>query len=401
MGALNYNMKKMNHPDAELRAEILAGNFSSLNIRQINAEVEALRQLRPNLNRYVYHTSLNFPEKELPALTNEKLKAIAEDYLQAMGYTNNQYLIFRHHDASHPHLHLLVNRISFDGSVVSDSNNYKKSEAILRKLEYQYNLIPVEQSSFRAVEKSNGVSIEKSNGISVERGNTVSVERNNSVSQRAPKKNEIEMALRTGKPSDKMVLQAKLNQIIRKDNLSITDLINQGERQGIHFLFNQASTGRVTGITYFHNDFKIKGQALGNRFKWAELIKNINYEQTRDSEAISRANGRTRERYGLSQYPSADERNDGGGNYAATALPDAGKLDEFGQNHAEHHEDAGRDITADESNGDNSSKAGSGLETDTEHTAVVSDSAADLHDISIQISDDQDDALKRRKRRGR
>jgi hypothetical protein len=41
----------------------------------------------------------------------------------------------------------LVNRIGFDGSVVSDSNNYKKSEAVIRKLEKQYNLLTVEPSS--------------------------------------------------------------------------------------------------------------------------------------------------------------------------------------------------------------------------------------------------------------
>src|SRR5690606_31864561 len=61
---------------------------------------------------------------------------------------------------------------------------------------------------------------------------------------------------------------------------------------------NQASTGRVSGITYFMDDFKAKGQALGNRFKWANIIKTLDYEQTRDGQEISEANSRTRARYG-------------------------------------------------------------------------------------------------------
>ncbi|MBD1362629.1 relaxase/mobilization nuclease domain-containing protein [Mucilaginibacter sp. ZT4R22] len=52
-----------------------------------------------------------------------------------MGFTDNQYMIFRHHDAGHPHIHLMVNRITFDGNVISDSNYVKRSEALLRKLE--------------------------------------------------------------------------------------------------------------------------------------------------------------------------------------------------------------------------------------------------------------------------
>jgi hypothetical protein len=248
MGALNYNFKKLGDPDPKLRAELLETNFTSIDKWEIKKEVEWLRSLKPNLNRYVYHTSLNFPKEDI--LDNEKLLAIAHDYLRENGFTNNQYMIFRHHDADHPHLHLLVNRISFDGSVVSDSNNYKRSEAILRTLEVKYRLYTVESSS-KAKLKAAG-------------------------------KSEIEMVIRTGKPSDKMVLQELLKQLVPQHPATLQEFIKKSEAAGINFLFNQASTGRVTGITYFHNGFKAKWQALGNSFKWAELIKKINYEQIRD-----------------------------------------------------------------------------------------------------------------------
>jgi hypothetical protein len=281
MGALNYNLKKLNHPDKNQRAELLDTNFTSLTVAQIKREVELLRELRPNLNRYVYHTSLNFSKIEHKSLSNEKLLAIAHDYLNASGFTNNQYFIFRHYDADHPHIHLLVNRICFNGSVVSDGNNYKRSEAILRKLEYQYNLISVEPSNHRTIEQSNHVSVDQSNaisveqynaisveqyndvsieqhnGISVEQDNDISVEQYNHISLRAPTKDELEMVIRTGKPSEKMLLQELMKKLLNQKNLSIQDLIMKGEQAGIHFLFNQASTGRISGITYFHNDFKI------------------------------------------------------------------------------------------------------------------------------------------------
>jgi hypothetical protein len=150
MGALGYNLKKLFLPNQNHRAELLSTNFASTDVRGIAREVKMIRSLRPNLSRYVYHTSLNFPKEEQAQLSKGKLLAIARDYLEAMGFSNNQYSIFLHHDADHPHLHLLVNRICFDGSIVSDSNNFKKSEAIVRVLENRYGLTQVKQGKYVA-----------------------------------------------------------------------------------------------------------------------------------------------------------------------------------------------------------------------------------------------------------
>lgn len=175
MGALNYNLRKMEHPEHSRRAELLSTNFTSLDKAQIAREVELVKTLRPGLNRYVYHTSLNFHKDD--QLDNSTLLKIAQDYLAANGFTENQYFIFRHNDADHPHLHLLVNRITFDGKVVSDSNNFKRSEQVLRTIERQYNLVQVNQSKNSPL--------------------------------RAASKDELEMVIRTGTPSDKMLLQDK------------------------------------------------------------------------------------------------------------------------------------------------------------------------------------------------
>jgi hypothetical protein len=63
-------------------------------------------------------------------------------------------------------------------------------------------------------------------------------------------------------------------------------------------LFNQASTGRVSGISYHVPGFRIRGQALGNYYKWGSIIKQIDYEQSRDGQAIRQANRRTTAQYG-------------------------------------------------------------------------------------------------------
>ncbi len=371
MGALNYNLKKLHHPDPEMRAELLATNFAAVDPAVIKQEVEMMKGMKPNLSRYVYHTSINFPKED--RLDNDKLLAIAHDYLKESGYTNNQFMIFRHHDAGHPHIHLLVNRISFDGTVVSDSNNFKKSEAILRNLEIKYGLTQVQNS---------------------EKAET-----------KAVKKGELEMVIRTGKPSDKMLLQEKMKALLSRPNLTITDMIRQGQKEGIHFLFNQAMTGRITGITYFHEGFKIKGQALGNRFKWAEIIKKTGYEQTRDSKTISEANDSTRAKYGRFGSATGERTGSGRTNDDKFALPDAAEFNERRQIDEQHSRGTAKDMAADEPAGTGSGAADDGMEKALEGPGddrVLLDSWGNIYNppFAVQIADDEDDALRRRKRRG-
>lgn len=146
-GALRYNLEKVEKDVAE----ILDSSFVNTQERGIMNEIKMMRMLRPNLQKYFYHTSINFPPSE--NITNALMKQIGWDYLNANGFNQHQYMMFRHHDADHPHLHILVNRIGFDGSVVSDSNDYARSEKVLRELEKKYNLTEV-LSSRQAKDRS-------------------------------------------------------------------------------------------------------------------------------------------------------------------------------------------------------------------------------------------------------
>ncbi len=368
MGALNYNLKKLNLPDKRIRGELLASNFMSIDSRVISKEIGMVRSLRPNLNRYVYHTSLNFPNEDQSQLSNDKLLAIALDYLQANGFTNNQYMIFRHHDACHPHLHLLVNRISFDGTVVSDSNNYRKSEKILRELEYRYNLISVEQSNFRTIEQNSRITKEQNSIGTKYQKNLGTVERNNNISRRRPTRNEVGMMIRTGKASNKLLLQELILELIRQQPKSIAEFIRNGEKFGISFLFNQASTGRVSGITYFFKDFRAKGQGLGNQFKWAELIRKVPFDPQIDSAAIAEANNRTMGKFGLTPN---------------TIIPDS--INEA-EGHNVNSEAVGSIMF--EAEGLSESKQ---IGTDSQTVDLYDQSDANSRSIDIQIADDIDD----------
>ena len=265
-GALSYNLKKMNHPDPKEKAELLTTNFTSLDPASIKKELAMMKAMNPKLKRNTYHTSLNFAVGE--KISNPKMRQIAEAYLHKMGFDNNLHIIFRHHDSNHPHCHILALRNRFDGTVVSDSRNYQRSEQVIRELENKYNLVKV-----RSRRQSQN---------------------------KAPNKDELEMILRTGKASNKLLLQEKVKYAI-DHSITMRQFISNLEKQHISALFNQASTGRVSGITYMVSGFKIRGQALGNQYKFGSIIKQINYEQNRDDKTIRQANSRTREKFGASK----------------------------------------------------------------------------------------------------
>jgi hypothetical protein len=188
---------------------------------------------------------------------------IGQEYLRDSGFTQHQYIMFRHHDANHPHLHILVNRIGYDGKVLSDSNDFARCEEILRRLEKKYNLAEVISSRQARV--------------------------------RAITKDEMEMMKRTNGVSVKLWLQTTIKKTLEdKPGMTTQEFISALESKGINLLFNQASTGYVSGISYGYDNFLVTGSKLGNDFKWATIKNMIVYEQERDRTAIQQGNDRTK-----------------------------------------------------------------------------------------------------------
>jgi hypothetical protein len=255
-GALRYNQEKV----AAGKAEVLDNSFVNTSERNIMKEVAMVRMQRPDLKKYFYHTSINFPKDE--NISNDLMIKIGREYLEANGFNQHQYIMFRHEDAGHPHFHILVNRIGYDGSVVTDSNDSARSEKVLRDLEKKYNLTRVVGSR-----------------EAKERGMT---------------KNEKEMMERRNAPSHKVAMQVIIGDVLEsKNQMSTNEFISKLESRGVQVLFNQASTGYVSGISYSFQGMVMQGSKLGNGFKWSTIKNIIDYEQERDRQRIHEANVRS------------------------------------------------------------------------------------------------------------
>ncbi len=161
--ALGYNINKVK----EEKAEVLATNriFVPLDKNYKTSDIlndfEIFMPERYRTENPVFHVSLNpHPDDKL---TDVELTAIAEEYIERMGYGDQPYLIFKHNDITRGHIHIVSTRVKEDGSKINDKFERRKSKAITRDLEQRYGLRTAEKRS-----KREDLSLEK---VDVSRGN--------------------------------------------------------------------------------------------------------------------------------------------------------------------------------------------------------------------------------------
>ena len=92
------------------------------------------------LKNPVYHISLDFAHEDAPKLTDELMVEIAREYMRRMGITNTQYIMCRHTDREHQHLHIVANRVDNDGNTISDSNDNVRNVKVCKALTREYGL---------------------------------------------------------------------------------------------------------------------------------------------------------------------------------------------------------------------------------------------------------------------
>jgi hypothetical protein len=77
---------------------------------------------------------LNFDAAD--KLDNEKLQRIAEVYMQKIGFGEQPWLVYRHHDAGHEHIHIVTTNIKADGKRI-ELHNLARNQSLKASLEIE------------------------------------------------------------------------------------------------------------------------------------------------------------------------------------------------------------------------------------------------------------------------
>ena len=123
------------------KADIIASEGVDLTSnKSITASFSLQAKSRPTLKNFVGHISLSFAPEDKPKLSDKLMADIAKEYLRRMGIVNTQYVISRHHDKPHPHVHIVYNRVDNDGNAITGDQGFRKSARITQALTREYGL---------------------------------------------------------------------------------------------------------------------------------------------------------------------------------------------------------------------------------------------------------------------
>ncbi len=151
-GALNYNENKVKQGKASC---ILAHKFGSvvndLSFSNKLTRFQKLTERNPKVRTNALHISLNFDTTE--KLQVEKLTAIAQTYMERIGFGEQPYLVYQHTDAAHPHIHIVSTIIQPNGKR-KDIHNLGRvqSEKARKEIEQEFNLIHAESKTKNKLE---------------------------------------------------------------------------------------------------------------------------------------------------------------------------------------------------------------------------------------------------------
>ena len=105
IGALNYNENKVEQGKAMLIAAVkYFKDPKDLSFNDKLFRLTDLAAMNQRSKTNTVHISLNFPNGE--NLADDTLRAIVNDYLHGVGFATQPYLVYRHEDAGHPHIHV-------------------------------------------------------------------------------------------------------------------------------------------------------------------------------------------------------------------------------------------------------------------------------------------------------
>ena len=153
-GALGYNFKKVEKGEANilLAAELYQSKKGRYTMEDVLADMEALIPKNCRTKKTVFHCSLNpHPDEKL---SDERLAQIAKEYMEALGYGNQPYIVFKHNDIAREHIHIVSLRVDSRGQKINDRFEKRRSKQITDALEKRFGLIPSSKVVDKAVEET-------------------------------------------------------------------------------------------------------------------------------------------------------------------------------------------------------------------------------------------------------
>ncbi|HAH5036142.1 TPA: relaxase/mobilization nuclease domain-containing protein [Escherichia coli] len=258
-GVVLYTLKPGSHHKND--PIVIGGNVTIVGnaAKDLIAEFDSTKQLRPDVQKAVWHNSLRLPKNE--ALTDAQWAEIADDYMSRMGFSETHLRCYvLHDDKAGQHIHIIASRIELSsGKLYLGKNENLISTRIIQQLELDYSLTRTKGPEAKAPPASPSPE-----------------------PKHKKSRNEAMMEERIGELCPKTIIQNAL-EVFLANKPSTTEFVHQLVAQNIRAIPNIASTGRMNGFSFEYQGIVFKASQLGKGYSWAELQNKIDYQAERDN----------------------------------------------------------------------------------------------------------------------
>ena len=348
--ALNYNEQKVKDGKAEILAESgFLKDVDKLHFYDKINHFESFTSLNDRAITNTLHVSLNFDPSEV--LSNEKMVEIAEAYMNKIEFGDQPYLVYRHYDSGHPHIHVVSTNIKKDGSRISMHNlGRNQSEKARKEMEVEFGLVKAEdkknantlkwqpvdarkviygksetrraianvlgpvlnQYKFSSLAELNAVlkvynitadrgqegsRIYSTNGLTYrildEQGNKVGIPQKASTFFMKPTLANLEKKFAANevlKAPHKKRMQTSINWILNKQPRSLEEFITELEKEHITVVLRKGRENLIYGITYVDHKTKcvFNGSDLGKQYSAKAILEKCGQQIIPELSTVSK-----------------------------------------------------------------------------------------------------------------
>lgn len=243
------------------QARIVGGNMCGNDPRALAREFAVSRQLRPDIEKPVWHNSLRLPSDERVVVDDAKWRQIADEYMRGMGFSDQHQRVYVLHQPDH--IHILASRVSIGGEVYLGRNENLRSTRIIQRLEQLHGLLVTKGPEKDADGKIKAPDV------------------------RRIKVNERKMYERREEEPPREQLQRLVSEAAH-GKPTASEFVTRLREQGVSVRANASqNTGRLAGFSFALDGVAFTGKQLGEKFTWSRLEKvGVHYDPARDLDVL-------------------------------------------------------------------------------------------------------------------
>jgi hypothetical protein len=221
---------------------------AGVRMQQVNQTINDFnlqRKYNPNLGKAVGHIALSWSVNDAAKLNDEVMVKLAKEYLQRMKIQDTQYLIVKHRDKEHPHIHIVYNRVSNNGKTISDNFQKQRNVQVAKELTLKHGLYL------------------------------------------SPGKERVNRQQLKGEDKVKYDLFDAITAASKKVK-NINELKQVLAKQGIvtHLKYKSGTT-EVQGISFSKGEYKFKGSEIDRSLSYAKLNQAIEQQQVKPEKSLA------------------------------------------------------------------------------------------------------------------